>query len=54
LIYAFYNGLIGVRPPPGSMGAAVFIPTAIVPLLLLTHGMIFRLLLRAEKPEDSR
>ena len=44
LVYAFYNGLIGVRPPPGSLGAAVVIPTAIVPLLLLTHGMMFRLL----------
>src|SRR5262245_8832861 len=47
LVYAFYNGLIGVRPPPGSMGVAFFIPTAIVPLLFLTHGMMFRLLLGA-------
>ena len=44
LVYAFYNGLIAVRPPPGSFGAAVVIPTAIVPLLLLTHAMMFRLL----------
>src|SRR5262249_13305463 len=45
LVYAFFNGLIGVRPPPGSMGVAFFIPTVIVPLLFLTHGMMFRLLL---------
>src|SRR5262249_36771989 len=45
LIYAFYNGLIGVRPPPGSMGVAFFIPTAIVPLLFLAHRMMFRMLL---------
>lgn len=29
----------------GSFGAAFFIPTLIVPALLITHGMIFRLLL---------
>jgi len=54
LVYAFYNGLIGVRPPPGSMGVAFFIPTAIVPLLFLTHGMIFRLLLGARGERFSR
>src|SRR5262249_16081643 len=47
LVYAFYNGLIGVRPPPASMGVAFFIPTAVVPLLFLTHAMMSRLLLGA-------
>jgi hypothetical protein len=30
---------------PGQLGAAYFIPTAIVPLLLITHGLMFRVLL---------
>ncbi len=47
LLYAFYNGLVGVELQPGSLGAAFFIPTAIVPLLFLTHVMIFRLLLQS-------
>jgi hypothetical protein len=33
---------------PGAFGAAFFIPTAIVPPLFITHGLIFRLLLRAK------
>jgi hypothetical protein len=43
LLYAFYQGQsIG----PGSLGAAFFIPTVVVPPLLVTHGLIFWLLLR--------
>jgi hypothetical protein len=34
----------------GQLGAAYFIPTAIVPLLLITHGLIFRILLRHDRP----
>jgi hypothetical protein len=34
----------------GQLGAAYFIPTAIVPLLLITHGLIFRILLQHERP----
>lgn len=45
LLYAFYQGLIGVGIRPGQLGAAYFIPTAVVPLLLITHGLVFRLLL---------
>jgi hypothetical protein len=30
----------------GQLGAAYFIPTLIVPLLLITHGLAFRILLR--------
>ncbi len=33
---------------PTYFGAAFFIPTAIVPLLLIAHWLIFRLLLRRE------
>ena len=44
LLNAFYvanrAGLL-----PGQLGAAYFIPTAIVPLLLITHGLVFRVLL---------
>src|ERR1700716_1400001 len=33
---------------PGQLGAAYFIPTFVVPLLLITHGLAFRILLRGE------
>ena len=46
LLYAIYQGEIGVRIGPGSLGAAFFIPTVLVPPLLVTHALIFRLLLR--------
>jgi hypothetical protein len=45
LLYIFYQGLIGVGIKPGQLGAAYFIPTAVVPLLFITHGLVFRLLL---------
>ena len=45
LLNAFYQannaGLV-----PGQLGAAYFIPTLIVPLLLITHGLVFRILLQ--------
>lgn len=47
LLYAFYQGLFGVGLPPGSLGAAFFIPTVPVPLLFITHGIIFRLLMQS-------
>jgi hypothetical protein len=47
LLYAFYQGnRIGLEP--GLQGAAYFIPTVLAPLLLITHGLVFRLLLREE------
>jgi hypothetical protein len=46
LINAYYQGMLGARVGPGSLGAAFFIPTMIVPPLLIIHGLIFRLLLR--------
>lgn len=47
LFDAFYQGgSAGLLP--GQLGAAYFIPTLLVPLLLITHGVAFRLLLRRE------
>jgi hypothetical protein len=48
LLHAIYQGRIGVGIDPGSLGAAFFIPTVVVPALLVTHGLIFWLLLRPE------
>jgi hypothetical protein len=43
LLYAFYQGnRVGLEP--GMLGAAYFIPTVFVPLLLITHGLVFWLL----------
>src|SRR5262245_32891844 len=53
LVYAFYQGnQIGLEP--GQLGAAYFIVTVLVPLLLITHGLVFRLLLQPGNSEDSR
>jgi hypothetical protein len=54
LLFAFYQGLFGVGFHPGQLGAAYFIPTFVVPLLFITHGLVFRLLLRGEDVADSR
>lgn len=45
LLYAFYRGA-RVRLDPGSLGAAFYIVTAIVPPLLVTHALVFALLIR--------
>src|SRR5262249_12041161 len=47
LLYAFYQGMIGAGIDPATLGAAFYIPTLVVPPLLITHAMIFWLLLRA-------
>jgi hypothetical protein len=45
LLHAFYEGnRTGVGLAPGMQGAAYFIATVLVPLLLITHGVVFRLL----------
>jgi hypothetical protein len=46
LIYAGVKG-VRVLPSPGSLGAAFFAPTAIVPPLLVTHALIFLILIRS-------
>ncbi len=45
LLFAFYNGA-RVRLEPGSLGAGFYIITAIVPPLLVSHALIFGLLMR--------
>jgi hypothetical protein len=45
LLFAFYQGA-RVRLDPGSLGAAFYIVTAVVPPLLVSHALIFGLLMR--------
>ena len=57
LLFAFYQGA-RTQLDPGALGAAFFIVTAIVPPLLLTHALIFRVLTKhshaAAGREDMR
>ncbi len=53
LVFAIYQGVVGVGVEPGQLGAAFFIPTVIVPLLLMTHVLIFMLLLRPVRSGGS-
>jgi hypothetical protein len=47
LLNSFYQGPhTGLLA--GQLGAAYFIPTFLVPLLLITHGVVFRILLKPE------
>jgi hypothetical protein len=46
LLHAIYQGQLGVRIDTESLGATFYIPTLVVPLLLVLHGLIFWLLLR--------
>ena len=47
ILHAYYEGIhLGVQA--GQLGAAYFLPTFIVPLFLITHGLMFWLLLRNE------
>ena len=47
ILHANYEGIhLGVQA--GQLGAAYFLPTFIVPLFLITHGLMFWLLLRNE------
>ena len=46
LLNAFYQGnRLGVGITPSMQGAALFISTVLVPLLLVTHVLVFRSLL---------
>ena len=47
LYQANHTGLLA-----GQLGAAFFLPTLIVPLLLITHGLAFRILLQ-HQPEPA-
>jgi hypothetical protein len=49
LLNAFYQAnRLGVGDSPGLQGAAYFITTVLVPLLLVTHALVFRILLRTD------
>ena len=49
LLFAFYQGgRISLPDTQGLLGAGYFILTAFVPLLLITHGLAFRILLRTK------
>jgi hypothetical protein len=55
LLFAFYvGGRISLPDTPGLLGAGFFILTAYVPLLLITHGLAFRVLLRAKVFDSPR
>jgi hypothetical protein len=47
LLNAFYQGNVHIVDP-GALGAAFYIPTAVAPPLLVTHALIFWVLLRAK------
>jgi hypothetical protein len=53
LLNAFYlandAGLV-----PGQLGVTYFIPTLVVPLLLITHGLAFRILLQPQRESATQ
>ena len=48
------HGFGGIGLEPGHLGAAYFIVTIGVPLLFITHGLVFRLLLRGDGVAGAR
>jgi hypothetical protein len=55
LLFAFYQGgRISLPDRPGLLGAGYFILAAYVPLLFITHGLAFRILLRTQGVAPSR
>jgi uncharacterized membrane protein len=52
LLNAFYQAAASGLSP-SQFGAAFFLPTFIVPLLLITHGLAFRILSSAERRPDA-
>jgi hypothetical protein len=53
LLNGFYQAN-GAGLLAGQLGAAYFIPTLFVPLLLITHGLAFRMLLRPQRESVMR
>ena len=51
LLDAFYQGNHAALIP-GQLGAAYFIPTIVVPLMLITHVMAFRILLQHRREPE--
>ena len=55
LLFAFYLGSrISLPNNPGLLGAGYFVLAAYVPLLLITHGIAFRILLRTKVVLQAR
>jgi len=55
LLSAFYQGSrLSLPDTPGLLGAGYFIPVFGVPLLLITHVLVFRLLMRKKIALPSR
>ena len=55
LLFAFYEGArISLPNQPGLLGAGFYVLSAYVPLLLITHGLAFAILLRREDFAQSR
>ena len=55
LLFAFYLGSrISLPDTPGLLGAGYFILAAYVPLLLITHGLAFRMLARTKVVVPAR
>jgi len=53
LLYAFYQGnRVGLEP--GQLGSAYFIVILLVPLLFITHGLVFRLLMQGNAAAAAR
>ncbi len=53
LLNAFYQGN-AASLLAGQLGATYFIPTLFVPLLLITHALAFRILLRSQSESVAR
>ena len=54
LLFAFYQGSrISLPDTPGLLGAAYFILNGYVPLLLITHALAFRILVRTKAVAPS-
>ena len=53
LLNAFYQAQ-GAGLVPGQLGATYFIPTLVVPLMLITHGLAFRILLQHQSESAMR
>jgi hypothetical protein len=55
LVHAFYKGnQVGLPLKVGQLGSTYFLVTVVVPLLLITHGLIFRLLLQNDDATAAR
>jgi hypothetical protein len=47
LLNAYFKGVTQIADP-GLFGAAIYIPTVYVPILLISHALAFMILSRAE------